>query len=117
MAEPIKLKEYFGGNLAVLLAEKIAPVEPRFAGKSFLRSVNKTIRDLELNARVNLMAQELKSYLMAGRDYPEALHILLQILGPENPNETGICKTGYCRFCNPPNDYIVSTAILQLELR
>ena len=95
MAEIIKLKEYFGGNLAALLAEKIVQVEPRFEGKSFLRSINKTVRDLELKARVNLMAQELKNHLMAGRNYPEALHILLQILGPENPNETGMFKTGY----------------------
>ncbi len=95
MAEPIKLKEYFGSNLAALLAEKIAQVEPRFDKKSFLRSINKTVRDLELKARVNLMAQELKNYLMAGRDYPEVLQILLQILGPENPNETGMFKTGY----------------------
>jgi 3-methyladenine DNA glycosylase AlkC len=95
MAEPVKLKEYFGSNLAALLAEKIVQVEPRFDKKSFLRNVNKTVRDLELKARVNLMAQELKSHLMAGRDYPEALHILLQILGPENPTETGMFKTGH----------------------
>jgi len=62
MAEIIKLKEYFGANLAALLAEKIAPVEPRFEGKAFLRSINKTIRDLELKARVNLIAQELKNH-------------------------------------------------------
>jgi len=95
MAEIIKLKEYFGGNLAALLAEKIAQVEPGFEGKFFRRSINKTVRDLELKARVNLMAQELKNHLMAGRDYPKALHILLQILGPENPKETGMFKTGY----------------------
>ncbi|MGH7456065.1 MAG: DNA alkylation repair protein [bacterium] len=95
MAEIVKLKEYFGGNLAALLAEKIMQVEPSFAGKVFLRSINKIVGDLELKARVNLIAQELKSHLMAGRDYPEALHILLQILGPDNPNETGMFKTGY----------------------
>ena len=59
MAEIIKLKEYFGGNLAALLAEKIAQVEPSFEGKSFLRRINKTVGNLELKARVNLMAQEL----------------------------------------------------------
>lgn len=95
MAEIIKLKEYFGGNLAALLAEKIAAVEPGFEGKSFLRSINKTIGALELKARVNLIAEELKHRLMSDHDYPKALTALLQILGPENPNETGMFKTGY----------------------
>jgi hypothetical protein len=94
MAEPIKQKEYFGSNLAALLAEKIVQVEPRFERKSFLRSINKTIGALELKARVDLIAQEIKSHLMAER-HPGTLHILLQILGPENPHETGMFKTGY----------------------
>jgi len=95
MAEPIKLKEYFGSNLAALLVEKIGPVEPSFDGNSFLRRINKTIRDLELKAKVGLIADELKHHLMPDHDFPKALNTLLQILGPENPNETGMFKTGY----------------------
>jgi len=95
MAEIIKLKEYFGGNLAALLAEKIAQVEPRFADKSFVSKIEKGVRELELQDRVGLMAEELKHHLMPDHDYPKALHTLLQILGPENPNETGMFKTGY----------------------
>jgi len=95
MAEIIKLKEYFGGNLAALLAEKIAQVEPRFAAKFFVSRIEKGVRDLELKDRVALIAEELKHHLMSDHDYPKALNTLLQIFGPENPNETGMFKTGY----------------------
>lgn len=95
MAEAIKLKKYFGSNLAMLLAEKIVQVEPRFAAKSFVSKIEKDVSDLELKDRVGLMAEELKRHLMPDQEYPKALSTLLQILGPENPHETGMFKTGY----------------------
>ena len=74
---------------------KIARIEPSFDEKSFRHSINKAVNDLALKARVDLIAQELKNHLLAGHHYPEALQILLQILGPENPKETGMFTTGY----------------------
>ena len=95
MAETIKLKEHFGANLATLLAEKISKTYPRFEAKTFVRRVGKSVPALELKERVNLIAQELNRHLRADHDYPKALDILLQILGPGNPKETGMFTEGY----------------------
>lgn len=86
-------KAYFGNDLAILLSQKICSVYPQFKHKSFCGQIKKTITQLELKARVQLIAESLRTYLP--NDYPDALSILLKILGPENQNETGMFKTGY----------------------
>lgn len=90
MDKPVKLKDWFGVNLAELLAEKIEPVHQDFDSKSFIRSVKKEYEPLELRDRERLISSKLKEHLPEA--YPEALEILLNILGPENPNETGMFK-------------------------
>lgn len=95
MANSIKLKDYFGAELALLLAGKIAAVHQGFNTPSFVDRIEKGIPDLQLKARVALIANELKYHLMVDKDYPEAIGVLLRILGPENPKETGMFKQGY----------------------
>ena len=88
-----KLKFWFDKDLAKMLAEKIIVVKPDFDTKTFVSKVNKGVKDLELKPRVELMADELKASL--GLSYQENIAILLQILGPENEEETGMFSNYY----------------------
>ena len=51
------------------------------------------VDELELKDRVALIARMLRLYLP--KDYSESIRILLQILGPENQEETGSFNKGY----------------------
>jgi 3-methyladenine DNA glycosylase AlkC len=84
----ISITEAFGASLAVLLANKISVVYPEFAAKDFVREVRKGVVGQRYTQRVAVIADALHQYLP--QDYPEALAILLRILGPENPEETGM---------------------------
>lgn len=95
MAETIKLKEYYGKDLAILLAEKITTIDSNFDTKTFVNNIATAVPPLELKSRVTLIAEELKARLMPPHDYQGALKVLLGILGPENPKETGMFKEGY----------------------
>lgn len=88
-----QLKLWFDADLAVLLAEKITPVYPKFATAAFVATVKEHADALELKGRVELIADGLEDKLPGG--YPEQLAILMQILGPPNPNETGMFKEYY----------------------
>lgn len=90
MDQPQKLKDWFGANLAEILGEKIIAVHPSFPQKRFVQAVQKSCGPLELKDRQTLISAQLREALPA--DYPEALAILLQVLGPENPEETGMFK-------------------------
>ena len=83
-----KITELFGANLASLLAEKIAPVYPDFDEAAFIKTVDVRTRGATYTRRIEIIAEELRNFLPA--DYRRALGILMQILGPENPNETGM---------------------------
>lgn len=93
MATTIKITELFGANLAELLAEKIKPVYPAFDSKGFIDNVDKRTVDQTYTQRIETIADALQEFLP--EDYPKALAILLQILGPENPNETGMFTNFY----------------------
>jgi 3-methyladenine DNA glycosylase AlkC len=88
MQQGIKLKEYFGKNLAELLASKIIRVHKKFPQKDFIEYVAKDYQKLELKDRVNLISESLKIHLPD--NYANAIDILLQIFGEPNPNETGM---------------------------
>lgn len=90
MDKPKKLKDWFGSELAELLADKISEVYQDFDSKAFIKDVKKEYQPLELRDRERLISSKLKIHLPA--DYPIALEILLNILGPENPKETGMFK-------------------------
>ena len=93
MAEYVQLKYYFGKELAQLLAKKIKSFYPEFKSRSFINAVAKQVDDVELKARVEIIADELKKLLP--EDYPQACEILRQCLGPENTKETGMFKEFY----------------------
>ncbi len=88
-----KLKEWFDRDLAVLLAEKIQEIHPAFDTSAFVQDIDTELSDLELKDRVECIADRLREELP--EDYQQALEILLQILGPENENETGMFTEGY----------------------
>jgi 3-methyladenine DNA glycosylase AlkC len=93
MSETKKLKYYYDIELAELLAEKIKKHYTEFDNKKFIDNIAKEIDSLELKARVALISDSLQRCLP--QKYPEAIEILLQILGPENPNETGMFTEWY----------------------
>lgn len=93
MATTIKITELFGANLAKILADKIVPEYPTFDRKAFIAAVDKATKGKTYTERIEIIADELRHFLPG--DYPKALRILLAILGPENPNETGMFTNFY----------------------
>lgn len=99
---PAKLADYFGLNLAELLAEKIVAVQKDFNQRDFIGHVKKHYRDKELTLRVELIADSLQMHLPAS--YPKAIRILTKIMGPENAKETGMFTNYY--WLMPVGKYI-----------
>lgn len=93
MATTIKITEWFGANLAQLLADKIKPVYPEFDDKGFVTAVGKRVKGQTYTQRIESNADELHNFLP--QDYPKALGILMKILGSENPAETGMFTNFY----------------------
>lgn len=89
--KPLKL--WFDKELARLLADKITAVYPDFDSGIFILQVNKEVHNLELKDRVELIADLLQTHISG--DYPDQIEVLLQILGPENEEETGMFKKYY----------------------
>ncbi len=80
MPEFKQLKYYYGKELAKLLEVKIKPVYSKFDSKSFIKTVSKEVKDLELKARVEVITDALREFLP--KNYKSAAKILLKILGP-----------------------------------
>ncbi|MEO8247849.1 MAG: DNA alkylation repair protein [Burkholderiales bacterium] len=93
LARPKALKDWFDAELAASLADKIGPHHPDFHGPAFVREIASAIAGQELKQRVDTMADALARQLPS--DYRRALAIFSEILGPENPHETGMFKEGY----------------------
>ncbi len=93
MSEDRSITQYFGDNLAELLAEKIQLVYKDFDSKTYIENIRKKCVNLGYTKRIELHAEELNQLLPYS--YPKALNILTQILGKENPNETGMFKEFY----------------------
>jgi 3-methyladenine DNA glycosylase AlkC len=88
-----KLKYWFDKELALLLAEKIQKHFQAFDSQGFIQEIDQGTQDLELKDRVELIANALREKLP--QEYPQALQILINILGPENEQETGMFTEGY----------------------
>ena len=89
----ISITEAFGESLAVLLANKISAVYQKFDVKRFISDVKKDVIGKRYTERVEIIADHLKNNLPL--KYIDALAILLQILGPENEEETGMFTNFY----------------------
>lgn len=85
--------DYFGVNLAIILAGKITGVHPDFKGNKFIAEVKGSYSDKTLTQRVEIIADSLKKHLPD--DYEKSIQILKNIMGKENPNETGMFKDYY----------------------
>lgn len=93
MEERKKFKEYFDLEMAACLAEKIQAVHPGFPAETYVEYVSPFLDLKELKDRVALLSAALHALLP--RDYPQSLEILMEILGPPNPEETGMFEKWY----------------------
>ncbi len=88
-----KLKLWFDKDLAIRLADQIVDIDILFSKSKFLEDVDNQLDTLELKGRVECLADRLSNCLSG--EYPEQLATLMQILGPENEEETGMFKKYY----------------------
>lgn len=90
---PNGITRHFGTNLAKILGDKIVVVYPEFNFGKFIKLIEKRVIDKSYTERIIIFAETLHELLPAS--YPESIAILVKILGPENPNETGMFKEFY----------------------
>lgn len=88
-----QLKLWFDKDCAILLSNKIIEIGMAFDQTSFVNQVDEGVQTLELKDRVELMCDLLDDHL-AG-NYNEKVKVLLNILGPENTEETGMFTNFY----------------------
>lgn len=93
MPTTVKITELFGANLATLLAEKIKLIYPAFDDKAFIDAVDVGTIGRTYTQRIEVIATQLHAQLPS--DYAKSLDILTSILGPENPNQTGMFTNFY----------------------
>lgn len=82
------ITEKFGKELATLLANKITAIASAFPAKAFVRDVTASVAGKTYTQRVSVIADQLHTHFPG--TYPEALAVFMNILGPPNPNETGM---------------------------
>lgn len=87
------ITDYFGSNLAVVLANKIKLVYNDFDSKKYIDFVKKNQQGKTYSQRVVLHARGLKQYLPD--DYTQSIAILVSIMGDENKEETGMFTNFY----------------------
>ena len=88
-----KAKLWFDKDLAQLLAAKLKPLYPSFDSSEFVTDIEKGVDELELKARVEFIADKLREQLP--ENYKKAARIIVESLGEENPNETGMFTEFY----------------------
>lgn len=93
MKKDYSITQHFGDNLAVLLSDKIQIVFSEFNSKGYINSIKEKCLTKTYTQRIDLHATELRNYLP--KEYEKAIDILVQILGDENPNETGMFANFY----------------------
>jgi 3-methyladenine DNA glycosylase AlkC len=79
MAEP--LKKQFGAEIVNTIAMMISRVFPAFEQDAFIKDALDEYESLDLMPRGRKIARTLRGHLLG--DYPEAVEILLQSLGPK----------------------------------
>ena len=89
----VSITEAFGVQLAKLLSEKISEVHSDFDTKSFCQAVKSGVAGKTYTQRVEVIAGCLRDFLP--ESYPQALSVLVDIMGPENPEETGMFTQFY----------------------
>ncbi len=93
MKEDKSITKWFGDNLAKLLADKINKVYKDFNSEKYIETIKRESKELGYTKRIELHADVLREYLP--QSYSKAVKILIDILGEENPNETGMFTNFY----------------------
>ncbi len=88
-----KFKDYFATPLAHWFAHHIQPIYPEFDSPQFIKAISVVIERQTMKQRVESFADALFHHLP--KDYHQATDILSQLLGPENPEETGMYTQYY----------------------
>ena len=88
----MQLKDHFGYNLVDLLSDKITAVDATFSRNNFKKALSAQFLDYALTGRVACITDAL--YTVFG-NYEHGIGVLLQILGDENPKETGMFTDYY----------------------
>lgn len=111
MSTTIKITDQFGKELAELLASKIALAYPKFSKQSFITEVDTRTQGKTYTERVTVIANVLHKHLPESFD--DSAAILASMLGPENPNETGMFSQWY--WLMPVAKYVEVYGIDHLE--
>lgn len=93
MSELQPFKNYYNEEMAWRLGGMVAQVYPAFDTGGFVAQVRPQLPPLELKERVAVFSQALHDHLPA--DYPQAVEILLAILGPTLHEEEGMFNDGW----------------------
>lgn len=93
MNEDRSFTQWFGENLAELIGNKIKNVYSEFNVNTYRSIIHDKCDGLSYTKRVELHCEVLR--LLLPDSYKAAIEILLQILGDENPFETGMFANYY----------------------
>ncbi len=112
MGTNYSITESFGSNLAEILANKILLIHKNFDKKEFVNITKLECKNKTYTQRIDLLATLLRRFLP--EDYKAAIKILMQILGEENPNETGMFTNYY--WIMPIGKYIEKYGLDNFDL-
>lgn len=107
-----KLKLWFDKDLAKMLAQKIYTIDKHFDKNAFITAASKGLNKLELKDRVEHFADQLDLFL--GNDSAANIETLMQILGPENEEETGMFNNFY--WIMPISKYVEKYGLQSTKL-
>ncbi|MCX5205627.1 DNA alkylation repair protein [Streptomyces sp. NBC_00237] len=93
MASEYGLKRHFNGDAARLIGGRIRAVHPEFDIEGYASDVERRIPGKELKDRVLVLAEGLRTRLP--QDYPEAVALLLPILGDELAEGEGMFNASW----------------------
>jgi 3-methyladenine DNA glycosylase AlkC len=112
LQEDKSISRWYGANLAELLGEKIMAVYPQFDTKKYVKIISSECEGMGYTQRINLHTKTLHQLLPI--DYPKSIEILTSILGPENPNETGMFTNFY--WVGPIGKYVEDYGLDYFEI-
>lgn len=107
-----RLRDVFNPAMVEQLAHRITQAWPAFDRAGFAATVNSQLEMLSFGGRNALIRDSLRAYLP--QEFPEAVQILLDALGPEIPH----CElSGFDGFMvMPQNDFVAAYGLGHLDL-
>lgn len=106
-----KFKDYYGGQGARVLGDKIAEVYPGFDKAGFVKFITKETRGLTFLARQDVYVRAFDQFLP--KSFKAKIKLFTKILGPELETETGMFKEGWWLW--PVGRYIEINGLTDLE--